>query len=414
MRKTACLRRLQRLAKAAMEATEKARTDRKSVGRILSKANAAGHSQGADFTNKRSSRMPTKSSNIIYVGIDLHKDQITVVILNTDGSVIDKRRISCRAKHKIVQYFSALPRPWHAVVEAVGFYHWFWDLLEPLADRMILANATEVRNRAGSRPKTDYRDATWLAILLYEGRFDQDHHLRCFVPDPQLRGLREWTRCRHRLARKLRRDKVSFRRILLKNNLPGPKDLDGPHATAWLKAYEDKLSDRHRFMLRQLLDTILIGERQIADAERQIEDLIVSDFTWAHQAELLMSLPGVGLLTAATLIAEVGDWKRFDHVNEVVDYVGLAPRVFASDKTVRYGRMTKTGPRDARWILQQAAWVAIRHQIEIRLIWDRIRRRAGKYGKQKAAAAIARRLLVWAFFIIRSDEPFRRFTDKAA
>jgi len=412
MRKISCLRRLQRLTQAA--GTAEALTRKNTIARIGTETVAMGNGQPSDSTSNRSFVMNSTTNNILYVGIDLHKDQITIVILDQLGQTVDKRRISCRAKHQIVEYFAALPRPWHAAVEAVGFYHWFWDLLEPLADRMILANATEVRNRAGSRPKTDYRDATWLAMLLLEGRFDQDHHLRCFVPDAQLRGLREWTRCRHRLARKMARDKVSFRRILLKNNLVGPKTLDSPQANAWLKAYEDKLAPRHRFMLRQLLDTILIGERQVADAERQIEELIVSNPTWAHQAELLMSLPGVGLLTAATLLAEVGDFKRFDHVNEVVDYIGLAPRIFASDKTVRYGRMSKTGPRDARWILQQAAWVAIRKQTEIRLIWDRIRRRAGKYGNAKAAAAIARRLLVWAFFMIRRDEPFRGFTDKAA
>ena len=384
------------------------------LGKLIAKAAARGGGRSREFSVKGEAVMENtmaKSKVGLSVGIDMHKDQLTIVVLQADGQVHDKRRISCRAPCRIKNYFIALPRPWHAAVEAVGFYHWLWDLIDPIADKLVLANAVEVRRRAGTRPKTDYRDATWLAMLLREGRFDEDHHLRCFVPDAQLRGLREMTRFRHRLARKLSHDKNSFRRILQKQNLSGPKTLDAQHALMWMKAYEDKLCEQRQFMLRQFCDGIIAYERQIDDAHRRIESMIVSDPEWSPQAELLMSVPGIGLLSAATLMAEIGDWQRFDHVNELVDYVGLAPRVFASDKTVRHGRINKTGPRDARWILQQAAWVAIRCDQNIKKLWWRIGQRAGR---KKAAVAIARRMLVWMYFMICRDETFRRFDSKVA
>jgi transposase len=316
-------------------------------------------------------------------------------------------QVATKCTGKLRSFLERLPRPWQGAVEAVGFYHWFWDLAEPLGERMVLANATEVRLRAGSRPKTDYRDATWLATLLYEGRFDQDHHLRCFVPDRQLRALRELTRFRNNLSRDASRTQGRLRRILMKNNLPGPKDLDSPSALRWLKAYQTKLPVHQQEMCRKWTDSLIVLERQLADTQGEIERRIAGHPLWAKQAELLLSIKGIGPITVATLIAEIGDWDRFDHVSELVDYVGLSPRIFQSGATTRMGRLTKTGPRDARWVLTQAAWSAIRWEDRARVIFTRRMWKGGKHAKQIAAAAVARHLLVWAYYVLRSGEPFR-------
>jgi transposase len=132
---------------------------------------------------------------------------------------------------------------------------------------------------------------------------------------------------------------------------------------------------------------------------------------FAERLVLYESLPGTGLITAATLIAEIGDITRFTHAGEVAAYAGLDPRVFQSADSCRHGRISKNGPHDLRWVLQQAAWTAIRCDTRCRAIYERIRLRAGK---KKAATAVARHLIVWVWAMTRRNALYNPRQSAAA
>jgi transposase len=341
---------------------------------------------------------------MLYVGADLHKCQVTLVIKNEAAEVVARTRIPCKCPNKIQDFFLALPKPFKVVVEAVGFYQWFWDLVEPIADGMILANATEVRHRSAAETKTDFRDARRLAELLRQGLFETDHHLRCYVPDADLRRLRLLSRRRNNLTRRLVKEKNAFRRITLKHNSPGPEKLSAESALSWTGKFADKLPESDLDILWQLCDTMAIFERQRQDIERKIAEHIKTRPDWFKTIEPIQSLPGFGSVVVWTLLAEVGDFTRFDRVEELTNYVGLDPRTFQSDGTCRHGKITKTGPRDARWVLLQAAWVAITHDARCGGLFRRISKRAGR---KKAAVAIARKLLVWAWYLVKTNQTYQ-------
>ncbi len=117
-----------------------------------------------------------------------------------------------------------------------------------------------------------------------------------------------------------------------------------------------------------------------------------------------MSFPGVALVTAATVIAEIGDFQRFADAKAIGRYAGLNPRVFASGGKQRIGHIAKTGSADLRWILQQAAWTAIRTDEHVRRVFLRIAKRSGH---KAAAVAIARKLLTWMHSAVIKGEPYR-------
>jgi transposase len=119
---------------------------------------------------------------------------------------------------------------------------------------------------------------------------------------------------------------------------------------------------------------------------------------------ILTSFPGVALVSAATVIAEVGDFRRFPDAKAIGRYAGLNPRVFASGGKQRIGHIAKTGSADLRWILQQAAWTAIRCDEHVRGIFLRIAKRAGR---KAAAVAVARKLLTWMHSAVTKGEPYR-------
>ena len=102
----------------------------------------------------------------ICVGVDLHKDTLTAAVLDPRSGEVSFTKLARRCREQIVEFFGALPRPNIVAIEAVGFYRWWWDLLDPIVDELVLADATQCRALAGQRIKTDREDASNVAELL--------------------------------------------------------------------------------------------------------------------------------------------------------------------------------------------------------------------------------------------------------
>lgn len=339
------------------------------------------------------------------IGIDLHKDTLMVCLLcPTDGEVAFQR-IACKCRDKIVAYFTELKKqgPMIVAIEAVGFYRWLWNLLEPIVDQLVLADATQCRALAGRRIKTDHEDALNVAQLLASGRLPV-----AYAPPREVCELRDSTRHRHFLRRQHTRCLNRVRSIMNLNNRPGPEKLEADHLIRYLKAQGNLLPERHVKQLWQAVEQLVLLERQIAEAERDLQQLLQQP-CFQTMDRLLQSMPGVGPIVSATVIAEVGDFQRFPNGKAVGKYAGLSPTVYASGDKCRTGHICKTGPRDLRWVLQQAAWVAIRCNSRVKKMYLRLRKRCDS---KRAAVAIARKLLVWMGAIIRSNQPYR--TEKEA
>ena len=104
------------------------------------------------------------------VGIDLHKDTLTACTFCGCCGEVSFQKIACKCRKQIAEYFTALPRPHTVAIESVGFYRWLWEMLEPIVEKLVLADATQARALAGRRLKTDREDAFNIAELLAAGR----------------------------------------------------------------------------------------------------------------------------------------------------------------------------------------------------------------------------------------------------
>jgi transposase len=332
------------------------------------------------------------------IGVDLHKCSLTTMVLDEDGSILERKDIPTKCRNQIREYFGSYGLQCQVAVESVGFYQWFWDLVRPEVGKLVLADPASLKAFVGRKAKTDRNDALLLANLLREERLPM-----AYVPTEPIRELRELVRHRHSLARSLAAERRALRWVSLKNNLPGPSTLTSDRAQKWLLAQEEKLSAVHRFTSRQRLDHIVALERDLLDADRLIQEAIEKTPELCQRIELLESIPGIGTLTAATILAETGDIARFKNIDQLSAYAGLAPRVSQSGETVHHGHISKQGPPLLRWVLQQAAWTAIRSDDRARRIWVRISKRAGA---KKAATALGRKLLSYAWSVCRRGVPF--------
>jgi len=333
------------------------------------------------------------------IGADLHKDTVVISVLDSNGQLVERKTLATKCKNTIRAYFSSYGLQCQVAFESVGFYQWFWELLKPVVGKLHLADPVGIRAHAGRKAKTDRNDSLLIAQLLHEKKLPT-----AYVPEEPVASLRKLVRLRHGIAGQLAGTRKSLRWISLKTNLPGPKVLASDNAQKWVLAQEDKFSECDKKAARLDIDIIISLERALRDIEREIKDYIKKFPQLEKLNSLFQSIAGVGDIVAATIIAETGDIARFDNPGQISCYAGLCPKVSQSGESIHHGHISKMGPPLLRWVLQQAAWVAIRTSDEVRRIFNRIARKAGA---KKAATAIARKLLVYAWSVARRGQPFK-------
>ena len=135
-----------------------------------------------------------KENAMNFVGIDLHKQTISVCVVSQERKVSARRTFRCRQPDLIRAYFAALGE-FQAVIEATASYEWLWVLLDPLADRIVLAHPGKMRIIAESTRKSDKLDAEVLAAFLALDMIPQ-----AYRPSPRERARRVLVRCGRKKA----------------------------------------------------------------------------------------------------------------------------------------------------------------------------------------------------------------------
>lgn len=163
------------------------------------------------------------------------------------------------------------------------------------------------------------------------------------------------------------------------------------------------LPDTMKDELAPLIVTMQVINEQIAEAERRLWAQVKND----DVAKRIMSVPGVGPVTAGTFVAVVDTVERFSTARQVRAYLGLVPREMSSGETQRRGHITKAGNSRMRSLLVEAAWSLLRSQrAEAQPLKDWANRIAGRRGKRIAAVALARKLAGVLFAIWRDGTSF--------
>ncbi len=196
-----------------------------------------------------------------YVGIDLHKKTIVLCVLDQHRRVVARRSLACGDPEAIVAFLRAL-RPFQAVIEATASYEWLVELIEPLADQVVLANPSQIYEIAHSKKKTDHHDAQVLAEKLAEGKVPRAHR-----PTPRQREHRTLVRHRQYLKQCATALKVKMRRIASDYNADR-KDLFT--AAGWEGLGKVKLRPSDRFVLDQLHAAWQHLEGQLRDLAQRL------------------------------------------------------------------------------------------------------------------------------------------------
>jgi transposase len=331
-----------------------------------------------------------------YVGIDLHKRSLTVCVFDkTTGETLD-RRFFCGEQKQILKFFKDLGH-FEAVMEATATYEWLWELLEPTAQRLLLAHPKKIRIIAESMKKTDKHDAYFLAWLLSINSVPEAHR-----PTPRQREYQHLVKHRSSFVSSRSRLMTQVRSILAAKNLDHKSVFtrDGRAALSNLK-----LSSAEKYRLEELLLTLDFIEERIKRAAKQLAEFrSQSSESDKKLHSIVKSVPGVGDLTADIVLSTLGDVTRFPNAKKCTAYAGVVPGFRESDNKRHELGITKEGPRILRWALVQAAWRAVQFSDYWKNEFEKI---SARRGKKKAVVAIARRLLVVIYSLMKKGEPYK-------
>ena len=333
-----------------------------------------------------------------FLGIDLHKAVVQVCVLDAAGTVVHEERFRVETLAERTELLHALAswRPARMAVEAVGLNRWFVNACRERGHDLVVADAGRLNLRASGK-KTDRRDALEIARRLRLG--DLDRHAATYFPPDAEYGLRQLERVRHDLVKQRTHLGNRIRAMLDAYRIDAPPGkLHSRRAIAALRAVRFPVEDLDRCL--QALVHTLAG---VCESVDQLTAQIGKRAAAPRITGLSEMIPEVGVLTALTVVAELGEVRRFRNARTVASYAGIAPRVANSADTSHHGRITKRGNAEVRWALNQAAVrLLARHPLVRRWAAPHLRR----MHKNKVRTMLARRLLVGIYIVLSRGEVF--------
>jgi transposase len=259
---------------------------------------------------------------------------------------------------------------------------------------VIVSNPLRTRAIAEAKIKTDKVDAQVLAQLLR-----CDYLPEVWQPDAATQELRQLTNYRASLVSDQTRIKNRIRSLLAQRLIEPPMAmLFSKPGLAWLKALS--LNPADRLLVDGQLRLLQEMSLEVDGVEKALAQISYPN----PSVRLLMTMPGIGPAVAQTVVAALGDWKRFDNGDRAASYLGLVPSTRQSAGHCYHGSITKAGASHARWLLTQAAQQLAVHPGPLGGFFRRIQRRKGH---NVAVVATARKMVTVAWLMLQHNEPYR-------
>lgn len=338
----------------------------------------------------RSTKTPeakTPTAGPVFVGLDYHTASVQVCVLDRAGNVLLNR--ACDNDWQAIRDAVApLGADVRAAIEACSGAA---DLAEELVTRagwhVDLAHPGYVARMKGSPDKTDFSDARMLADLERVGYLPRVWHAPA-----EVRELRRLVRYRQQLAGERRNAKLRVSALLRDNRVKAPDGVN-PWTVAWVTwlTRQAELSEQTRWVVGRHLDRLKSLAAEVKAVEARLAGVTADD----PLVRSLLALKGVGLVTAATIRAEIGRFDRFRTGKQAARFCGLTPRNASSGQRQADAGLIKAGNPQLRAVLVETAHRLIRYDARWKKLAAGMKAR-GKPGSL-VAAAVANRWVRWLF-----------------
>ncbi|MGB8639498.1 MAG: IS110 family transposase [Pseudolabrys sp.] len=340
----------------------------------------------------------------VFSGLDVDKRSISVTFTDHDR-FLKSLRMPYSAEHLLNHVRKHFPNKKVAFVyEAGPTGYGLYDGIVAQGYPCLIAAPSMIPKAPGQRVKTNRLDSKALSENLRGGQLKSIH-----VPSPLYRELRHLTQLRDVLVSELAGMKQRIKSLLLFEGIEFPP---APPGSQWSFLVKDKLrklacSGTVRFKLDQLLDSLEFNEKQVLKAIREIRRYCQNDPELSQCMKYLMTLPGIGWITASQLLARIGDWRELNNIRQLGGFLGLVPTEHSTGERTDRGSITRTGDERLRSKLIQASWSAIRQDGELREFFRTVyRKHPREIASRVAIVAVARKLSVRITVVLMKQRPY--------
>jgi len=329
-----------------------------------------------------------------YLGVDLHRTQFTVCTRLENGRTYLRQW----PMRELKLFAAQLRRDDELAVEATGNTRLFHDAVAQQVARVAVVNPGQFRVISQSVKKTDRNDAELLALYLSKDLLPEVR-----MKEPNQRNMAHLAQTRDLLVKQRSALKAKINNLLSGEGINLKKE-----ALSSNKALDRVLAVPLSPLMSAELRVLVTQIRSLTDSIAELEDLIEEEGPKLAGHENLMSIKGIGPVSAAVLLSAIGNIDDFDDPGKLAAYFGLVPRVQNSNETERSGHITKQGNKLARTALVQCALIAKRYSSFLQQFYQRIQRRRGG---GKANIALARKFLGVIYHTLKNNWVFEDFPN---
>jgi len=335
-----------------------------------------------------------------YIALDIHREYVLAGGMNASQEwVLSPHKIEMG---KFREWARKNLSGTDAVVIETTTNVWdIYDIVQPLVGHAVVAHAGAVRQIAEARVKTDREDVKRLIRLLIAGIVPE-----VWVPPQHVRELRGLVAYRQQLVKTGSMIRNRLHSLLHRHNLCLPEE--GLADREWW-TQQEKISALEKLQIRQELSMLQQIETHKAEVDHELGRQSLGE-TWGKAAVRLMQLPGMGIVVAMTVLSAIGDTHRFESADKLVGYSGLGAGVHDSGKEHIEKRITKSGRKELRWAMVEAAWRAVRMSPYWKEQYEKFLKRMRR--PNQAIVVVARKLLVAVWHVLSKDETDEHATEE--
>jgi transposase len=331
-----------------------------------------------------------------YIALDCHKKYDHATLIDADTGEIRNKRLN-HSKEEFSEFIGNNAGT-KLVIESCRDWARSYELTKDMVDEVVLAHPLKVKAIASAKIKTDKIDSQILARLLAAD----------LIPEAHLRNAenREKQRViRHRAFMVAIRSRLKCRVHGLVDGLvmtadvqaDKPFDLFRPKGRRWLASLNWSADDRE--LIESHLSVLDVVDREITATNAMVREIFERD----SDAQLLATIPGIGVTLSTLISIEIDGIERFDSVGKLCSYAGLVPSTHSSGGKTYHGRITAEGNRWIRWALVEAVTPASKGHAEVRAKLQELR---NTKGANVAKTILARWILKVVYHVLKERRPY--------
>jgi transposase len=330
---------------------------------------------------------------VYYIGLDLHKKIIVYCIKTASGATVDKGTVDA-TRTALLKWVESLPQPWVAAMEATLFTGWVYDFLKPFAKDLIVAHPEMLKAITAAKKKNDRADAEKICDLLRVDLIPQ-----CYMAPEEMRELRRILRYRSHIVHMATNVKNKISGLLMEVGAEYSKKR--LHGRSYFKNLLETVEDVPQ-SVKELLKLSRAGVEMFAAVQKKLLAALRENELIRNRVRRLMTITGVGEVTALTWVLEIGDPNRFS-ARQAISYCGLCSAQRESAGKESRGPISKKRNKHLQTVIIEAAKIAPNWSPQLAKVHEK---ELTKGNRNRATLAVARKLVIYMLAVDKTGVDF--------